>query len=236
MAAPTRAQKQLQKQMQLQLSKQPTDVEEWLKAKVLFPKQFGVNEQGDLLAPPIQDADRVTTIPIVPKVPATLEYINTYFTKRKESLQEPEEIYTKAKRNLRVVMEEYKKGLVPVSDVIDANRNVQDAECKLNSLAKLPRFIRDLTETLEERDLTLQHYDVRKMAEPVFQAMYTTIPWDAFWMTASAREEEERNAELLTQQQQEEGPITGSNKPKRTFTPKQRAIIAANRAKVAARF
>jgi hypothetical protein len=172
MAAPTRAQKQLQKQMQIQVGTQPTDVEAWLKAKTLFPKQFGVYEQGDLLVPPIHDGDRTTTIPITPKVPATSEYVKEFFIKQKESLQEPEKVYTTAKRKLRAVMEEYKKGLIPVSDVIDANRNVQDAECKLNSLTKLPRFIQDLSETLEERDLSLQHYDVRKMAEHVIQVMY----------------------------------------------------------------
>jgi hypothetical protein len=219
----------LQKQMQLHVSKQPTTVEEWLKAKVLFPSKFQVSQQGDLLSPPINEGEREIVIGIKPDVPATIEYTQDFFQKRRDALKEPEELTTTAKRALHTVMNDYRKGLVPVSDVLDANRKTQDAECRLNNLAKLPFSINNLTGVLKERDLTLQHYDDRTIAEPVFQAMYTTVPWNAFWMTATDAASTRDEAELTSAP----APVEGKKKPKltRRLTAQQVAIINANRAK-----
>jgi len=234
MAAPThtdKLMKGLQKKMQLEFTKQPTTVNDWLLGRKKFPQLFQVNEQGDLLVPAIYEGDRHTTIPIEPKVPATKEYTADFFVKQKEMLKEPEQVHTLAKRELRSIMSDYKKGLVPISDVVDANRKVHDAECKINSLTKLPRFIEVLND-INENSITFEHYESRKMAEPTIKALYTPVPWNAFWMSSEVKKAEEAD---LVSQATTTAQGTTTAKPKRIFTAKQRAIMAANRAKTANR-
>jgi len=215
------------KAMRTTLGKQPTTVDEWLTAKAQFPKNFTVDKEGNLIVPPLKQNESEKTIVLEPEVPATLDHIQSFFANKRTSLKEPEEQYTSAKRNLHEVMNGYKAGLISVSDVLDANHNVHTAECTLNALAKLPRKINtDLTGSLQERDLTMQHYADRPIADTVTQVTYTTFPYNAFWMPGIQAAAEQREKEVLLQQQESKQEEV---KPKRILSKEQLAIIAAKR-------
>jgi hypothetical protein len=220
-----RAKERGMKQMRTELGKQPTTVAEWLHAKTKFPKDFTINTEGDFIVPPVNPGDSEQILVVKPEVPATIETIQGFFAKRKESLKEPEENYTSAKRQLHEVITAYNAGLVGIPDVLDANQNVHIAECTLNAAAKLPRSIQDLTGTLEEKDLTLDHYAKRSIAEKVSQVTYSVFPWNAFWSVASETQAQEGKITEQEQVQIQEQP----QKPKRVLTEQQRAIIASRR-------
>jgi hypothetical protein len=221
-----RAKERMMKQMRTELGKQPTTVAEWLVAKTKFPKEFRVDKEGNLVIPPIKLGDSEQILVVTPEVPAPANTINEYFTKKRESLKDLEEKYTSAKRNLQDVITGYKAGLITVADVLDANHNVHTAECGLNAASKLPRTIQDLTGSLQERDLSLQHYADRSIADKVSQVQYTTFPWQAFWTTGT-------NAaiaiEAVTEEGKEQDQEQNQPKVKRVFSKEQLAIIAARR-------
>jgi hypothetical protein len=206
---------------------QPRTVDEWIKAKVAqngkFSDYFTVNQDGDLTSPAFKDGDAPSVIELTPEVPASKEYIQTFFKKRREDLRESEEVYTSAKRHLHSVMGAYKAGQATIADVLGANQDVHDAECKVSEKAKFPRNSNELTGTLVESDLSFQRYEARPIAERVYSVEYTTFPWKAFWMApTNAGEIEEQGGEALVEPVQEP-------KQKRALTPQQRAIIAARR-------
>ena len=99
---------------------QPRTVNEWLDAKIKKPYDFVTNKDGNLVVPSSTAGTAETILEIRPEVPATKEYIQEFFKKRLESLKEPEEMYTAAKRNLQKTMALYKSGQATISDVIDA--------------------------------------------------------------------------------------------------------------------
>jgi len=204
---------------------QPRTVDEWLVAKGKFPSEFTVNQDGDLVSPAIQDGTASSVIELKPEVPASKEHVRTFFTKRLEELKEPEEVYTSAKRHLHEVIQSYRSGQATVSDVISANQDVHDAECRLSEKAKFPRYSVELTGSLIESDLTFERYESRPIAERVYSVEYTVFPWQAFWMPQTAVYEQVTEAQEPTGARSQE-----QEQKKRTpLTPQQRAIIAARR-------
>jgi hypothetical protein len=160
-----------------------------------------------------------------PEVPASKEYVRTFFTKRLEALKEPEEIYTSAKRHLHEVIQSYRSGQATVSDVLSANQDVHDAECRLSDTAKFPRYSVELTGSLVESDLTFERYESRPIAERVYSVEYTVFPWQAFWMPQGAAYEQEAGAKEDTEARSQET----QTKRRTPLTPQQRAIIANRR-------
>jgi len=204
---------------------QPRTVDEWLNAKIKKPYDFVTNKDGNLVIPSSVAGTAETILEVTPEVPATKEYIQEFFKKRLESLKEPEEMYTAAKRNLQKIMSSYKSGQATISDVIDANQTVHDEECKLITLAKFPREMEDGIKGIIEATLTLNPYDKRTVAEGVNYVRYTTFPWQAFWMSpevAQSIELQEVQQSLLESQQP-----AAESAPKRNYTPQQIAIMRA---------
>lgn len=217
--------------------KQPTTIEDWVKAKRLFPSEFGYTESGDLEVPPIAPSDIKKIIELPRYVPGSAEYIQDYFKTRKDELKEPEEKYTIAKRQLHDKMMEYKNGDISVSEILAFNQNVREEEAKLNMIAKLPRKIRDLKSITElkspqENELNFDWYRRNPVAEPVLQTTYTTFPIRGFWMPAPEVKESdvfpEEQSEIEGQQSEAEDQNQLS-KPKKALTPQQIAIIRARR-------
>jgi hypothetical protein len=205
---------------------QPRTVNEWLEAKLKYPHTFVTNKDGNLVVPPNTAGSTETILEIKPEVPASASYIQEFFKKRLESLKEPEELYTVAKRNLQQTMSLYKSGQATVSDVLDANQIVQDEERKLITVAKFPREMEEGIKGIIESTLTLNPYDNRTVAEGVNYVRYATFPWQAFWMQPEVAEsielQEAQQALLESQQVPENGTA-----PKRNYTPRQLAIMRA---------
>jgi hypothetical protein len=214
--------------------KQPTTIEEWVKAKRLFPSDFGYTENGDLEVPPIASSDIKKIIEIPRYVPGSIEYIQEYFKTRKDELKEPEEKYTIAKRQLHDKMMEYKNGDISVAEILAFNQNVREEEAKLNFIAKLPRKIRDLKSGLEienpiENELNFDWYRRNPVAEPVLQTTYTRFPVRGFWMPSPEVKESDVFPAEVEEEVVEEVGQENMNKPKRVLTPQQIAIIRAKR-------
>ena len=201
------------------LPRRPTTVEEWLEARLKAPVYFEPNEAGEYVVPAYGGVTTETIIQPRPLVPATPELIAGYYAQRKEQLAEPEVNFSAAKRELLQVVMDYKRNpeMVTVEDVIAANQKANVAQCRLNSVAKYPRWFRE-GGPLEQYDLHFDWYRRAKIPEGSYTAEYGVFPWKAMLMQPPVAEEPA--AEL---EEEEEGEA----KPKRVLTAQQKAIIAS---------
>jgi len=205
--------------------KQPKTKEEWLEQKLKFPNKYGMTAQGDL-----ESYDGGVTIELIPKVPASAEYIKQQFVKKSEERSQAQQAYTEAKRELYQLVQGFNvsgKNTTDASVIMNANQKVHDAECVLNSLTKDPRRA-ELIEGLKIRDLNLDNsYEVSKIADPVITGVYTTFHWNLFWMDKP----QERIPEQVPEE--EVPPPQAGGKREKTKEEKARiwAIIRAKKAR-----
>jgi len=204
------------------VTKQITTKEEWFEAKLKYPTKYSVSPQGDLITSSDPGA---STIELIPQVPASVDFIQDKLDSRNEKRLEAESRYTTAKRALFDITKQYKAKAKTLSDVLNANQEVHNAECILNSITKDPRYIKKL-EGLMGKELYDNPYDASKIAEPVLAGAYTPFPWSFFWMD---KPEEKIPEEPL----EDEPPQEGGTKKEKTPEEKARiwAIIRAKMAK-----
>jgi hypothetical protein len=235
--------KQIQAQPGLPLkkiAKQPTTIEEWVKAKGLYPSYFTFTPEGDLISPPTRDSEQQKIIVIPRMTPKSADQIQTFFKTRKEALKEPAEQYAAAKRSLQQMMIAYKAapGAISENDILIANQQVHDAECILNGLTSMPRSLIDLnvdTNTVYlVKDLTLKRHETDRIHESILQLVRTEYPLEAFWIEAAAPPLEQAQpapsaADLEAQE------AAGEAAPKRPSKPLSAAAIASIKKARAAR-
>jgi len=202
--------------------KQVTTKEEWFEAKLKYPTKYTVSLHGDMVTSSDPGA---TTIELIPQVPASTEFIQDKLDARNQKRLEAEIRYTTAKRALFEITKQYKAAAKTLADVINANQEVHNAECMLNSITKDPRYITKL-EGLMGKELYDNPYDASKIAEPVLAGMYSSFPWSFFWM-----DKPEEKIPEDEPPEDEEQPQEGGKKEK---TPEEKARIwAIIRAKMA---
>jgi hypothetical protein len=207
-------------------AEQPKTKEEWLEQKLKNPNKYGMTAQGDL-----ESYDGGLTIELIPKVPASVEYIKEQFAKKTEERAQAQQAYTQAKNELYQLVQGFNasgKNTTDASVIMNANQKVHDAECILNSLTKDPRRTERLVD-LKGRDLQIDNpYDVSKIADPVITGMYTTFHWNLFWMTKP----QELIQEQIPAEEASPQPMQGGKREK-TADEKARiwAIIRAKRAR-----
>jgi hypothetical protein len=168
------------------LPKQPETAEEWATARAKYPNLFTFTKDGDLVSAPVQSTDTEKIIIAPRTVYAKPQQVKEFFQKRQESLKEPEENFSAAKRNLQQMMMVYtaNPGAVSEYDIVQANQQVHDAECILNSLAKGQRQF--ITERgIVGGQLTHDWYDRSVIPNEVGIAQYTTFPPEAFYTVAA---------------------------------------------------
>lgn len=192
--------------------KDPRTKEEWLLQKSAFPNKYTMTPNGDL------STSRGMVIELIPKVPASVEYINKQFASNKTELEAAQKSYTEAKRILYELIQGYNassKNSTDSSLVMIANQKVRDAECLISALTKEPRSA-VILERLVGRDLQINNnHDVARIADPVVSGVYTTFHWKNFWMDKS----DEKIPELVPDQE----PLEGGAKPKKEKTEEQKA-------------
>jgi hypothetical protein len=207
-------------------AEQPKTKEEWLEQKLKNPNKYGMTATGDL-----ESYDGGLTIELIPKVPASVEYIKQQFAKKSEERSQAQQAYTEAKRELYQLIQGFNasgKNTTDASVIMNANQKVHDAECILNSLTKDPRQTERLVD-LKGRDLQIDNpYDVSKIADPVITGTYTSFHWNLFWMTKPQEQIQEQIPEEEAAPPQMQG-----GKREKTATEKARiwAIIRAKRAR-----
>jgi hypothetical protein len=186
--------------MQSKMKQQPLTIEDWVKARIQFPKFFKFTEEGDLEVPAIRPSDTKKIIRFEKYIPATDEYINNFLKNRQNAIIEPEKEYTIAKRRLQelVMMFDPNSDDITIDDILDANEEVKEKECILNELVKMPRNINVSFNLLKEGDLNFDIYAKKTVAEPVVQAEYTSFPIEAFWMPQGEQLVENDNTVLPT--------------------------------------
>lgn len=202
--------------------KQVTTKEEWFEAKLKYSTKYTVSPQGDMVTSSDPGA---TTIELIPQVLASTEFIQDKLDTRSQKRLEAETRYTTAKRVLFDITKQYKAKSKTLADVLNANQEVHNAECILNSITKDPRYITKL-EGLMGKELYDNPYDATKIAEPVLAGVYSSFPWSFFWMDKP--EEKIPEEPLEDEEPLQEG---GAKKEK---TPEEKARIwAIIRAKMA---
>jgi len=223
------------------IAKQPTTIEEWIKAKGLYPSYFTVTPEGDLISPPTRDSEQQKIIVVPRMTPKSSEQIQTFFKERKEALKEPAEQYAAAKRALQQMMIAYKAapGAVSDNDILVANQQVHDAECILTGLTSMPRAVTVLNEGANAayyvKDLTMKRHETDRVHEPILQLIQMEYPMKAFWIEAAAPPLEQAQpapsaADLEEQEEQE-----AATQAKRPSKPLSAAAIASIRKARAAR-
>ena len=196
------------------IAKQVTTKEEWFEAKLKNPKQFALSPQGDMVTSSDPGA---TTIELIPQVPASIEFILDKLDSRNQKRLEAETRYTTAKRDLFSITKEYRAKTKSLADVLNANQEVHNAECILNSITKDPRYLITI-EGLMGKELFDDQYDTSKIPEPVTSGSYSPFPWSFFWMD---KQEEKIPEEPVEDEGQ---PQQGGKKEK---TPEEKARIRA---------
>lgn len=216
----------------LKIKQQPATIEEWAKARQMYPSLFGYTQDGDLQIGPVKTTDQMKVLSLPVYVRSSKEYVDNLLIERSEEIRTPEEEYTIAKRALQKAIQEYnlsEKTEADISEILNANQEVHDKECILNSKIKMPRHIR-YEEKIKESMLTLNLHDKKNVADIVLKVEYNFLPIQYFWMPKSQEKEEEEEKE-----QEQEEPIqqTGEEKPKRKLTY---AAIQAIRSRKAANY
>lgn len=215
------------------VAKQPTTIQEWVKAKGLYPSYFQVTPEGDLISPPTRDSEQQKIIVVPRMTPKSSDQIQTFFKERRESLKEPAEQYAAAKRALQQMMIVYKAspGAVSENDILVANQQVHDAECILSGLTSIPRLVTDLNDDINAiyfmKDLTLKRHETDRIHEPILKLDITVYPLDAFWIESATPPLEQAqiapSAADLEQQEQQDATETS----KRPSKPLSAAAIAS---------
>jgi len=206
-------------------TEQPKTKEEWLEQKLKNPNKYGMTAQGDL-----ESYDGGVTIELIPKVPASVDYIKEQFAKKTEERIQAQQAYTEAKQELYELIQGFNasgKNTTDASVIMNANQKVHDAECVLNNLTKDPRRTERIVD-LKGRDLHIENpYDVSKIPDPVITGIYTTFHWNLFWMDKPSEVVPEKVPEEIVK------PLQGGGKREKTPEEKARiwAIIRAKRAK-----
>jgi hypothetical protein len=173
--------------------KQPQTIEEWAKARKIYPDLYTYTESGDLKSAPIKPNDLEKIIVIPSFQPATPQHTNEFFETKKAELVEPAAEFSKARRRLNEMISAYKAGQISISDILDFNQQVHQAESRINDVLKMPRKIIDLTKftTIEQSKLSFKwHEHTHTISDDIFMAEYTTIPMKALWMPKPAQEAE----------------------------------------------
>lgn len=183
-----KAAKKMEKKILKEIGKQPTTVDEWMRAKEKLPEMFTLTEDGDLVSPPFGTGQELT-IYLPPQTSTTIDEQKESYRNRVAELAEPEEMFAQAKRRLREVVQAYASGQVTAHDVLEANNEVHQAESILNSKMKGKRYIQKKINMIS-RDLTLNVYDTMNNPQPVFIVEYTMFPWQMFWKEAPQGEQE----------------------------------------------
>lgn len=201
------------------LPRRPTTTDEWLAARIKAPVYFEPNADGDYVVPAYGGVTTETILQPKPLVPATPEHVAEYYRQRTEQLKQPEADFSAAKRELQQVYLEFKRNpdTTDISEVLAANQKANVAQCRLNSVAKYPRWFRE-GGPLEQYDLTFDWYRRTKFPEGTCTAEYGVFPWKAMMMLPPAAPE--RPPELDKEGEEDEAP-------KRVLTAQQKAIIAS---------
>jgi hypothetical protein len=169
--------------LEKKIKEQPLTVEDWVKARIQFPKIFKFTEEGDLDVPPIKPSDTRKIIRFEKYIPATSKYTMDFLNIRRNGAIKPEEEYTIAKRKLQQLVASFdpNSGDITVDDILDANEEVKVAECAVSAAVKMPRNIVMIDE-IQQSMLNFNWYDRAKNPEIVLSAEYTMFPVQAFWM------------------------------------------------------
>jgi hypothetical protein len=218
------------------VAKQPTTIEEWIKAKSFYPSYFIVTPEGDLISPPTRDSEQQKIIVIPRMTPKSIEQTQTFFKERREALKEPAEQYAAAKRALQQMMIAYKAapGAVSEYDILVANQQVHDAECILTGLTSMPRSMNVLNEGANAlyyvKDLTLKRHDTDRVYDPILHLERTEYPLEAFWIEAPIPQLEQEQPTLpAADLEQQQANQTNETAPKGPSKPLSAAAIAAIR-------
>lgn len=180
-------------QTRKKIYKQPQTIEEWAKARKIYPELYTYTESGDLKSAPIQPNGLEKVIVIPSYQPATPQHMKEYFETKKAELVEPATDFSKARRRLNEMMEAYKAGQISKNDILDFNQQVHQAECRINDVLKMPRKIINLTKftTIKMSDVSFKwHEHTHTISDDVFMTEYTTIPIKSLWMPKPVQESE----------------------------------------------
>jgi hypothetical protein len=182
-----------EKQTRKKIYKQPQTIEEWAKARKLYPDLYTYTESGDLKSAPIQPNDLEKVIVIPSYQPATPQHMKEFFETKRAEVVEPATDFSKARRRLNEMIEAYKAGQISKNDILDFNQQVHQAECRINEVLKMPRKIINLSKftTIKMSDVSFKwHEHTHTISDDVFMAEYTTIPIKSLWMPKPVQESE----------------------------------------------
>lgn len=216
-------------------------VDEWIAFRSLNANKYGYTPDGNLRSEPLtgtkRDVEAGPALDIPTMIPASTQQLKDAWKEQRESFSEPSMKLAAARRALLKLTEAYRKDplSVPISDILIANRQVQDAERSLTELLRGRRGVFEL-ET-QRKELNFDWY--RREVVEYKQYVTTTLPLTDLYMVApgtshaqfQVRKPLPTAAQLAARDAKDEKPQAPKvEPPKRNYTPQQLAIIRARKA------
>jgi hypothetical protein len=214
---------------------------DWIALRSINPDKYGYTPDGNLRTEPItgevKDVQAGPGLEIPKMVRASAQELKDAWKAKQESLQEPSMKLAVARRALLKLTQAHAKDplSVPVSDILIANRQVQDADRVLTALMRVGRAVFHLD--TQRKELNFDWY--RREVVEYEQYITTVLPLTDLYKAApeashaklGVRKPLPTAAQLATQETPKAPEAPQVEKPKRQLTPQQIAIIRARNAK-----
>ena len=214
MSAPPPATIKLKKPKQSRKVKvQPKTIQEFYSARGKDPKNFRINEHGELVAAPVRDGDveKIFTLPTYRAL--TVKEKIAVDAEHRLKVAEAENTVQEAQKSLRDTVAAFRAGDAYVSEVVLKNQEVSVAEKALQNLAWPQKQIVNIARIDMRRILLEKTYEERKMPYSVYQFKhYSTEFQDAYVSEKALVEEEEVQTQAQAQAPEARGPMTAAER------------------------
>lgn len=147
---------------------QPKTIEDFYLARGKDIKSYIINEDGDLVSPPVKDGDieQIFTLPKYRELTVREKIEREEL--RRENINKAENVVQDLQIKLRDILLSFRKDNAMASEVVLANQEVSKAEKILQELVNPLQFIQ-VTDKLSVREIILdERYEERKVPYPVY--------------------------------------------------------------------
>ena len=213
MSAPPPATIKLKKPKQSRKVKvQPKTIQEFYSARGKDPKNFRINENGELVAAPVRDGDveKIFTLPAYREL-TTQEKI-TIDADHRLKIAEAENTVQEAQKRLKNTLAAFHAGDAYASEVVLMNEEVSAAEKALQSLAWQQRQIINIDSIDMQQVLLDKIHEKRKMPYSVYQFKHYPIIFQDAYVSDKPLEIIEKEVELQAQTSEAKAPMTAAER------------------------
>lgn len=196
---------------------QPRTIQEFYSARGKDPKNFRINERGELVAAPVRDGDVEKIFTLPPYRELTVKEKIAVDADRRLKIAEAENTVQEAQKTLRDTIAAFHAGDAYASEVVLMNQEVSVAEKALQSLAWPQKQIVNIPRIDIRRILLEKPYEERKMSYSVYQFKHYPTEFQEAYVSEKGLVEEAED------ESQAQGPDQGQDEVRAPMTAAERA-------------